>query len=42
MGIGFIFESEAERGRVQGVIEQLMIVSLGQVLYEKLLGHRNR
>jgi type IV pilus assembly protein PilZ len=42
MGIGFIFESEAERERVQGRIEQLMVAHLGPVLYEKLLGHRSR
>jgi type IV pilus assembly protein PilZ len=42
MGIGFIFESEAERERVQGTIEQLMVANLGSVLYEKLLGHRTR
>ena len=42
MGIGFIFESEAERERVQATIEQLMVLHLGPVLYEKLLGHRNR
>jgi type IV pilus assembly protein PilZ len=42
MGIGFIFESEAERERVQGTIEQLMIEQLGPVIYEKLLGHRKR
>jgi len=42
MGIGFIFESEAERERVQGAIEQLMRSELGPVLSEKLLGHRQR
>jgi type IV pilus assembly protein PilZ len=42
MGIGFIFESEAERERVQGTIERLMVANLGPVLYEKLLGHRTR
>ena len=42
MGIGFIFESEAARERVQGSIEQLMRNELGPVLYEKLLGHRQR
>jgi type IV pilus assembly protein PilZ len=42
MGIGFIFESEAERERVQTTIEGLMIESLGAVLYDKLLGHRSR
>lgn len=42
MGIGFIFESEAERERVQGTIEQLMIEQLGPLLSSKLLGHRDR
>ena len=42
MGIGFIFESEAERERVQATIEELMVEHLGPVLYDKLLGHRNR
>jgi type IV pilus assembly protein PilZ len=42
MGIGFIFDSEAERERVQATIEELMIEHLGPVLYDKLLGHRNR
>lgn len=42
MGIGFIFESEAERERVQGTIENLMIEHLGPVLSEKLLGRRDR
>ena len=42
MGIGFIFESEAERERVQGTIESLMFEHLGPVLSEKLLGRRDR
>jgi type IV pilus assembly protein PilZ len=42
MGIGFIFESEAERERVQATIETLMVAHLGRVLYDKLLGHRAR
>jgi type IV pilus assembly protein PilZ len=42
MGIGFIFESEAERERVQGTIERLMVEHLGRALYDKLLGQRNR
>jgi hypothetical protein len=42
MGIGFIFDSEAERERVQGTIENLMVEHLGPVLSEKLLGRRDR
>lgn len=40
MGIGFIFDSEAERERVEGAVQKLMVDSLGQVLYEKLVGIR--
>jgi type IV pilus assembly protein PilZ len=40
MGIGFVFDSELERERVETTVERLMIDSLGSVLYEKLLGHR--
>lgn len=42
MGIGFIFESDAARERVHGVIEDLMRRQLGPVLSEKLLSHRPR
>ena len=42
MGIGFIFESEVERERVHGVIEDLMRTHLGPVLSGKLLSHRPR
>lgn len=42
MGIGFVFASEAERQRVEGAVEKLMIESLGAVLHRKLLGHRQR
>ena len=42
MGIGFIFDSEAERERIQGTIENLMVAHLGRVLYDKLLGQRGR
>ena len=37
MGIGFIYESEAERERIEGTVEELMVESLGPVLYEKLI-----
>lgn len=37
MGIGFIYESEADRARVEAIVEDLMIESLGPVLHEKLL-----
>ena len=42
MGIGFIFESEAHRQRVLGVVERLMLDQLGPVLYDKLMAHRPR
>ncbi|MCB9602365.1 MAG: TIGR02266 family protein [Sandaracinus sp.] len=37
MGIGFVYDSEADRERVEGVVENLMVESLGPVLYRKLL-----
>lgn len=37
MGIGFIFDSEADRERVHNVVEGLMRDSLGPVLLEKLM-----
>lgn len=42
MGIGFVYESEAERERIAGVVEQLMTAQLGRPLFEKLLAHRRR
>lgn len=42
MGIGFVYESEADRDRIANTVEKLMIDSLGPVLYEKLLGRRKR
>lgn len=42
MGIGFLYETEAERERVAGVVEQLMTTQLGRPLFEKLVGHRRR
>ena len=42
MGIGFIFESEAQRQRILGVVERLMLDQLGPVLYDKLIAHRSR
>jgi type IV pilus assembly protein PilZ len=40
MGIGFVFDSDVERERVEATVEKLMIESLGPVLYQKLIGHR--
>jgi type IV pilus assembly protein PilZ len=36
MGIGFIFQTEAERERLGTIVEKLMVDSLGPVLVEKL------
>ena len=37
MGIGFVYETEADRQRIETVVERLMVDSLGRVLYDKLL-----
>lgn len=42
MGIGFVWESEAERERIANHVEKLMVSSLGPVIYDKLLGRRRR
>jgi type IV pilus assembly protein PilZ len=42
MGIGFIYESEAERQRVVAIVEKLMVKSLGKALYNKLVSERRR
>ncbi|MEM9189544.1 MAG: TIGR02266 family protein [Myxococcota bacterium] len=39
MGIGFIYDSEADRARIGANVERLMIESLGEVLYRKLKKH---
>jgi len=38
MGIGFVYDSEADRQRIEITVEKLMVDSLGPVLYRKLLG----
>ena len=38
MGIEFVYEDDEERARVESVVEELMVSSLGRDLYEKLLG----
>jgi type IV pilus assembly protein PilZ len=38
MGIRFIYETDAERHAIEHVVEMLMIDSLGQLLYSKLMG----
>lgn len=42
MGIGFVYQDEAERQRVEGAVAKLMVDSLGPTLYDKLIGHRGR
>lgn len=42
MGIGFIYENEAERQRVMAIVEKLMVKSLGKALFTKLIGERQR
>jgi type IV pilus assembly protein PilZ len=37
MGIGFVFESDADRCHVDAIVEGLMTHSLGRALYEKLV-----
>jgi type IV pilus assembly protein PilZ len=37
MGIGFVYASEADREKVESVVEALMEESLGPVIYKKLL-----
>ena len=38
MGIRFIYQDESERERIEHIVESLMIDSLGQLLYSKLMG----
>ena len=38
MGIGFVYDSEADRHRIEAIVEDLMVESLGVVLHRKLLG----
>lgn len=40
MGIRFIFEDEGERSRFEGEVEELMVGSLGEDLFRKLVGKR--
>jgi type IV pilus assembly protein PilZ len=38
MGIRFIYETPEERAELEGAVEKMMIDSLGQLLYSKLMG----
>jgi type IV pilus assembly protein PilZ len=41
MGIGFVYGSEAERQRIEGIVERLLIDSLGPHLFHKIMGKRS-
>lgn len=41
MGIGFVYATEAERQRIETLVENLMVSSLGRTLYDKLLGRND-
>jgi hypothetical protein len=38
MGIRFIYDTPEERAALENVVERMMIDSLGQLLYSKLMG----
>jgi type IV pilus assembly protein PilZ len=38
MGIRFIYDGPEQRAQLEGVVEKMMIDSLGQLLYSKLMG----
>jgi type IV pilus assembly protein PilZ len=40
MGIRFLYGSEVERRSVEAIVERLMIDSLGQLIYSKLMDRR--
>jgi type IV pilus assembly protein PilZ len=42
MGIGFVWENEAEREKIANLVERLMVGSLGNVIYDKLVGKQRR
>ena len=42
MGIGFIYDSEAERKLIENEVAQLIVSSLGPALYAKLIGDRQK
>jgi len=42
MGIGFVYESEADRAKTAAIVEKLMVGSLGPVIYDKLLHKKKR
>jgi type IV pilus assembly protein PilZ len=42
MGIKFIYETQAQRDQFEGIVEDLMRKSLGEVVYKKLLERSRR
>jgi type IV pilus assembly protein PilZ len=42
MGIGFVYETEAESDLIASVVERLMVDSLGEVIFGKLVGNRKK
>jgi type IV pilus assembly protein PilZ len=41
MGIGFVYRNESEREKIESLVENLMVDSLGQVIYDKLMKRRD-
>lgn len=41
MGIGFVYLSEADRQRIESIVEGLMVDSLGAVIYGKIMAKRD-
>ena len=37
MGIRFLYESDEQRQQIESTVERMMIDSLGQLLYSKLM-----
>ena len=42
MGIGFVYGNESEREKIESLVESLMVDSLGQVIYDKLMSRRDQ
>ena len=42
MGIGFVYVNEAERERIAGTVEKLMVGSLGPTIFEKLVQKKKK
>ena len=42
MGIRFLYDSPEQRAEIESIVERMMIDSLGQLLYSKLMGRDRR